>query len=234
MVTLTTTVYEKDFRLVLNKENWFYNYKNDLITKKNVIINNITSIDEFSNLKKEFENDFEFFNSSEYVDMINQTFNLNINVGEKSYYYSVQHYTNVLTNINNYSFYVGADCTIVSNVLETFLNKSIELLKLEDSIMSTTLPWVTPEISDSVGIGEQGSIDKKFDEFYLSRVFSDQVYFIDTDKIKNADFTITQQLHSFPEYGTNGFEYRLTNYLITNNKYRAIYKGDSHYIHKSI
>ena len=138
MVTLTTTVYEKDFRFVLNKESWFYNYKNDLITKKNVIINNISNVEEFLILKKEFENDFDFFYSNEYIDTINQTFNLNVNINEPSYYYSVQHYTNILINNNNYSFYVGADCTIVSKDLVTFLNKSIDLLKLKQSIMSTT------------------------------------------------------------------------------------------------
>jgi len=234
MITLTTTVYEKDFRIILNKENWFYNYKNDLITKKNVIVNNIQNIDEFISLKKEFENDFNFFYSSDYLDKINQTFNLNVNTNEPSYYYSVQHYTNILINENKYSFYVGADCTIVSNSLELFLKRSIDLLKTEESVMSTTLPWVKPEMSDSVGIGEQGSIEKLISDFYLSKVFSDQVYFIDTDKIKKADFTITERLHPIPEYGINGFEYRLTNHLITNNNYRAIYKGDSHYIHKSI
>ena len=40
MITLVTTVYEKDFEFVLNTDSWFFNYTNELITKKIVLINN--------------------------------------------------------------------------------------------------------------------------------------------------------------------------------------------------
>jgi hypothetical protein len=249
MVTLTTTVYEKDFRFVLNKESWFYNYKNNLITKKNIIINNITNVEEFLTLKKEFENYFDFYYSSDYVDRINQTFNLNININEPSYYYSVQHYTNVLINPNNFSFYVGADCTIVSDNITKFIDESIKILNSKDYILSTTLSWcehwkktsVPNEIPQEVTcVGEWEQIntpsyteDKALNDFWCCGGFSDQVYFIDTNKIKKADFTITEHLRQFPNYGINSFEFRLTNHYIINNKYRAIYKGDSHYIHNS-
>jgi hypothetical protein len=236
MITLSTTVYEKDFKIILNKESWFYKYQNPLITKKNIIINNINNNEEFLKLKKEFETDFDFFYSNEYIDKINKTFNVSINPHDKSYYYSVQHYTNVLiNNQNKFTFYVGPDCNIFSDNLLDYFNDSIKILESDSEIISTTLPWVKPEMVDTIGNHEQNifNIDKKNDKFYMSKIFSDQVYFINTDKIKNTDFTITQYLHSFPEYVINGFEFRLTNNLILNNNYRAIYKSDSHYIHES-
>lgn len=155
---------------------------------------------------------------------------------EKSYYYSVQHYTNALVNSQNkFTFYVGSDCTIFSKDLSNYLNDSIELLESNQDIISTTLPWVEPEMADSVGNHEQNlfNITKRNDKFYMSKIFSDQVYFINTDKIKNFDFTITERLHPIPEYAGNCFELRLTNNLIRNNNYRAIYKGKSYYKHKS-
>jgi hypothetical protein len=236
MITLSTTVYEKDFKFVLNKESWFYKFQNPLVTKKNVIINNINNIDEFLELKKTFENEFEFFYSKEFIDEINKTFNVGINPEEKSYYYSVQHYTNALVNNQNkFTFYVGPDCAIFSNGLSDYFNNSIKLLESNQDIISTTLPWVEPEMADNVGNHEQNffNITKRNEKFYMSKIFSDQVYFINTDKIKNFDFTITQKLHSIPEYGINGFEFRLTNNLIQNNNYRAIYKGEAYYKHES-
>ena len=55
MITLSTTVYEKNFKFVLNDQSWFYKYKSPLVTKKNVTINNIKNVDEFLELKKIFE-----------------------------------------------------------------------------------------------------------------------------------------------------------------------------------
>jgi hypothetical protein len=236
MVTLTTTVYEKDFRLVLNKNSWYYNIDNPLITKKIIIINNINSTEEFLKLKNEFEDVFEFYYSNEYVDKINETFNLNINLTEKSYYYSVHHYTNLIVNkINKFLFQVSSDCSIISDDLSDFFENSMLLLDLDESVITTTLPWTVPEISDSVGKEEQKTTGKlkSHDNFYFSDVFSDQVYFCDITKLKKCDLSITKQLHPFPSYGINSFEYRLTNHLKTNDNYRAIYKTKTYYIHKS-
>ena len=130
MITLSTTVYEKNFKFVLNDQSWFYKYKSPLVTKKNVTINNIKNVDEFLELKKIFEEEFEFFYSKEFIDKINKTFNVSMDPDEKSYYYSVQHYTNsLINNKNKFTFYVGADCTIFSKDLSDYLSDSIELLE---------------------------------------------------------------------------------------------------------
>jgi hypothetical protein len=235
MITLTTSVYEKDFRFVLNKENWFYNYKNDLITKKIVIINNINNIDEFLLLKKEFENDFEFYYSSDYIDKIHKTFNVLLSPQDISHYYSIHHYTSLLVNENEYGFHVSADCSIVGENLSDFFENSIELFNVDESVKSTTIFWVAPEFMESVGKNEEDyhNIQKRHEKFYFSHVFSDPVYFYKKSTLSKCDLTYTTQLHPCLPYAVNSFEYRLTNYYISQNIYRAVYKSNLYFIHKS-
>ena len=235
MITLTTSAYEKDFRFTLNKNNWFYKFKNPLITKKIVIVNNIGSMEEFSELKKEFENDFEFYTSSEYVTQINESFNVLLSPEDISHYYSIHHYTALLVNNNNYCFHVSPDCNIICENLSIFFEKSILLFNSDKNSISTTLSWVSPEMIDSVGKKEQSEYDnlKHNSDFFCSKNFSDQVYFYNVNRLKKVDFTNTKFLHPFPSYGINSFEYRLTNYMIVNHMYRGIFKNKSHYIHKS-
>ena len=235
MITLSTSAYEKDFKSTLNKENWFYKVKNPLITKKIVIINNISSIDEFLILKKEFEKDFEFYFSSEYISQINDTFNVLLNPTDVSHHYSIHHYTAILVNNNNYCLHVSPDCLIVGDHLSDFFQNSILLLDTDDDVLTTTLSWLPPEKLDDLGnhCQKEFNIKKTNNFFYFTKVFSDQVYFYKVDKLKKCDFTITSSSHPFPTYGINSFEYRLTNHLIKKNNYRSIYKNKIYYIHKS-
>jgi hypothetical protein len=235
MINLVTTVYEKDFKFVLNKKNWFHNFNNPLILNKIVIINNIKSLNEFEKLREEFKDVFIFYYSEEFLNKSNDLFKIGIDKNHKYYYYSIQHYTNIVLSENDgkYVFYVGPDCNIKSENLTDFFNNSIEILNKDDSVISTTLPWC--DNFDSVGNHEQNffKIDKKDEKFYFSKIFSDQVYFTKIEKIKNIDFSIIESLHDFPDYSVNSFEYRLTNFLIKNNNYRSIFKTKDYYIHKS-
>lgn len=61
MITLSTTVYEKDFKFVLDKQSWFYRHQSPLVTKKNIIINNIKNVNEFLELKKSLKTNLNFF-----------------------------------------------------------------------------------------------------------------------------------------------------------------------------
>jgi hypothetical protein len=233
MITLITTVYEKDFEHILNTDSWFFNYTNELITKKIILINNIQNLDKFNYLKEKFYNDFEFYYTEDYIDTINKTFKLNVNKNEKSYYYSVQHYCTLLLSQTNYIFYVGPDCKIYSENLINFFENSIKTMSTDDDIIVTTLFWDKLNLLEQTVKHEEATITKKNDVFFLSKIFSDQVYFISKNKGLSIDFTNENELHQFPQYGINSFEYRLTNYLITNKKYRGIIKDNSYYIHKS-
>jgi hypothetical protein len=233
MITLITTVYEKDFEYVLNFDGWFFNYSHVLITKKIVLINNIVSLDKFNLLKEKFDKHFDFYYTDKYLDEINERFKLNVNKNEKSYYYSVQHYCGLLLSKTNYVFYVGPDCKIYSEDLSDFFKKSIKIINDDNDIISTTLFWDDLKFLPETIKHEEAIIDKKLDDFFLSKIFSDQVYFMSKINGMLIDFTNDSQLHNFPEYGINSFEYRLTNYLITNKKYRGVIKNNSYYIHNS-
>lgn len=233
MITLVTTIYEKDFEYILNTNSWFFNYTNDLISNKIILINNVQNLDKFNPLKEKFDKDFDFYYTEDYIDIINDTFNLNINKNEKSYYYSVQHYCSLILCQTNYLFYVGADCKIHSDNLTDFFQNSIKTINNDDDIISTTIFWNDLNLLSQAVRNEELTITKKNDTFYLSKIFSDQVYFISKNKVLLIDFTNENNLHTFPDYAINSFEYRLTNYLITNKKYRGIIKNGSYYIHKS-
>jgi hypothetical protein len=68
----------------------------------------------------------------------------------------------------------------------------------------------------------------------LSKVMSDQVFFCSSKKILDVvDFNIDEVIHPYPGYGYGGFENRLCNFMIRNNYYRGIFKGDLYYKHNS-
>lgn len=233
MISLCTTIYEKDFDIVLNKKSWFYNFNHDLIDQKNIFINNIQSIDKFIKLKEEYKNDFVFFPSLNYIDSINDKLNIKISSGDKSFFYSIQHFTQLITSTNKFTFYVGPDCNISNNILDDYFLNSIDILQNEYDVLSTTIPW-HPDFYDlKVGEHEQQGINKYNNKFYYSKVFSDQVYFIDNRKLQNINFNILENLHDIPIYAINSFEFRITNFLIKHNYFRAIYKTNNYYTHKS-
>jgi hypothetical protein len=235
MITLSTSAYEKDFRSTLNKDGWFYKFQHPLVTKKIVIVNNIINVEEFYNLKKEFENDFEFYISSEYIDKIHDAFRVLLNPQDISHYYSIHHYTSLLVNENHYGFHVSPDCSIVGENISNYFEDSIELFNSDESVKSTSIFWVPPEFMESVGKNEENyhNIQKRHEKFYFSKVFGDAVYFYKKNTFSKCDFTNTNQLHPCLPYGKNSFEYRLTNHYISQNNYRAVYKSNLYFIHKS-
>jgi thymidine kinase len=99
------------------------------------------------------------------------------------------------------------------------------------------LPWGASEnCFNFTGEHEQNfhNILKRNDKFYFSKVFSDQLYFYDIEKIKNVDFTIDENYHPFPAYGEGcNFEKKLTNFFLKNDYYRVIYKTNDYYKHVS-
>ena len=233
MITLVTTIYEKDFEHILNFDGWFFNYSNDMITKKIVLINNIENMDKFTILKDKFEPYFDFYYTNQYLDEINKTFKLDIDESKKYYYYSVQHYCSIILAKSDFIFYVGADCKIFSDNLNDFFEKSMKILSNDNNIISTTFFWDELNLKSETMKHEESYINIRNDNFYLSKIFSDQVYFIKKNRMLLVDFTNDEILHPFPEYAIESFEFRLTNFLIKNNKYRGIIKNNSYYKHKS-
>lgn len=243
MITLYTSVYEKNIVNVL-LDGWFVNYKNDLITKKVVVVNNVVNWALYNELKQHHQ-DIEFVHHSDYVDQINAAFGVNLDSSKAEYYYSVQQYVSLLVETGNkFVFYVGSDCKIVSSDLTPFLQKSINLINNNPDVITTTLPWFDATKSEWYDIEEDlakswynpskpGTYKSIDPEFCSSVIFSDQVWVGNIAKLKTCDFTDSRDLYGFPPYAGNSFEKRLANYFMTHNKYRALYRTSDHYIHKS-
>jgi hypothetical protein len=239
---LTTNVYEKSFRDFLsNRDNDFFRLDSRLF-KKIITVNNIDSrsLDEFGQVVNEVKAkypDISFVFSSEYKDLCNETFRVNLSESNVSYLYSIHNYTSLYLGIEtglDFVLTIGADCKLSSLDIEEFVAKSIDEIKKDPSLLSTTLPWGTNK--EEIGNHEESCYppDHFSDSFYLSKVMSDQVFFCSARKILDVvNFNINEVIHPYPKYVHGGFENRLCNFMIKNNYYRGIYKGDIYYSHKS-
>jgi hypothetical protein len=239
---LTTNIYEKSFRDFLrNRENDFF-----LLDKKSfkkiITVNNINggSLNEFNRMAEEvkmYHPEVSFVFSGEYKDLCNETFRVNLSETSVSYLYSIHNYTSLYLGVESdldFVLTVGADCKLSSLNLEEFIDKSIHEIKKDPSLLSTTIPWGIN--GEEIGNHEEASYppDHSSDFFYLSKVMSDQVFFCSSKKILDVvDFNIDEVIHPYPGYGYGGFENRLCNFMIRNNYYRGIFKGDLYYKHNS-
>jgi hypothetical protein len=63
---ISTTLYEKNFRDILEEKNWFFNIESQIIDKKLFIVNNINpeSMDEFRILENKFSSHISYLFSS--------------------------------------------------------------------------------------------------------------------------------------------------------------------------
>lgn len=233
---LSTTIYEKNFREVLKPENWFFDIKDDLITGKTIIVNNVSSLEELEKLKCNFSGDVDFINSNEIEKEALNFFRCNLSRSEISYWYSIQHFCGIYDAFKkgeDFFLHIGADCTPFLEDIRGFIEDSINIINDDPSVLVTTIPWSEGDFTET-GLHEQNiyHTEKRSDSFWFSKVFSDQFFLSSTKKIKEVDFNIQEDLHPFPGYGGDSFEKRLCNYMIKSDKYRAIYKKN-YYLHKS-
>lgn len=233
---LSTTIYEKNFRQVLNPDSWFFSTKNNLIAKKTIIVNNVSSLLELNSLKDLISEEVEFISSDLICQEALDFFNCDLSRSESSYWYSIQHFCGLYDSFKKgeeFFFHIGADCTPFFENLENYIEDSMRLLNSDESVLATTIPWSEGDFTET-GMHEQNiyNITKRSDLFWFSKVFSDQIFFTSVSRMKQVDFNIKENIHPFPGYGGDSFEKRLCNYMIVSDKYRSIYKKN-HYIHKS-
>lgn len=242
MITLTTIIYEGNFRKILNESSWFLNFQSSFITKKRLNINNITSKNEFldtvKNLQKKFNFEIEYVDDN--INNVNDKFNLNINRETFGFNYTMPYFSDLMTIDNDYIFNVSSDCQDDIYITDDFFENSINIIDNDEDVIVTTIPWSRPESfgtkqTKSVGDWEQSSynITKQNDLFWFSKVMSDQIFFTKKTKILNCNFDIKEDFHPYPSYGGFCFEKRIGNYFIKHDKYRAIYAGENYYIHGS-
>lgn len=240
-IILTTTVYEKSFREVLDESHWFFRFNSSKVFKKIVILNNIDegSRNELNQLISKLSSKAEFIDHNEIKGEALERFNCNLREDEQAYWYSIQYFCQMLATEKldkGYMLNVGADCSIQTYEIDDFIESSIEILDSNDRVLLTTIPWAYGNDGDftETGIHEQNiyNIQDRDEKFWFSKVVSDQVFMTKPKKLLGGIFNIREDLHPFPGYGGDSFEKRFCNHLIKNDYLRAIYKKH-YYIHKS-
>jgi hypothetical protein len=259
MVTLTTIIYDGNFKNILRDDSWFLNFENKYVTKKRLNVNNISNKVEFDQYVNNMRNigfDFEIVYVDDLIEEANKYFNLNINRNTLGFNYSIPYFTDILSISTPYMFNVTSDCQLDIRVSDDFFEKSIELVEGDNlyplTVLSEDLPWDNPikrkemdSISpifancNSVGEWEQlGNLnfteDKALDNFWCSWKFSDRVWFGKISKLKNINYTLKGNApwydeNIMPYAGRNAFECMVTEYLASVGIFRPIYKSKTDY-----
>lgn len=232
MISLNTTIYEGNFDSVLDENSWFLNYKSDIVKEKVLLINNISSKDRLKE-KLDKARECQVIDSiiiDDHKEEAKEFFKLDLNEQTLGYHYTIQYFVSFLKCKQPFIFNVSSDCIL--HFEDDYLHDSISELSKNENAITTTLPWsstsnVGKEEQDRIGILKYEELEK----FYYSPYFSDQVFVVDINKIKKANFNTNHPgTDFFPTYGGNCFEKRLCSYFFTEQKYRLIYKK-YHYIH---
>jgi hypothetical protein len=259
MITLTTILYEGNFRFHLKENPWFRNFKSKYITKKRLLINNLESTQEFEDILNDLYDpkEVELVYVSDYADEVIDFFKLNIGEGDLGYNYTVPYFVNIYTCTTPYFFNVSSDCCVDICVKDSFFEKSIRLLGADNDYVVTTLqtekdwsthgyPSFTPWESEQIhgkgvtcqGEWEQINIpgfaeEQELEDFWCSATFWDGIFMAHTDKMKSIDYQESfgcNSIQAVAPYGGRGaFENRIADYLMYKNVHRAMLKSKTQY-----
>jgi len=249
MITLNTILYEGNFIDVLNEHSWFFNFESKYITKKMLIINNLTSIDLFNQLvdKLKIKHDFDVVFVSDYEKESLSFFSLLMDNTSVGYNYSIPYFVSILNTKTPFIFNVSSDCCNPIKLNDSYFEKSIEILNGNNNFLVTTIPWEqdwtivgtpsgVPTHVTCVGEWEQINTinyndNKSLNDFWCCGNFSDQVFIGHVEKLKNVNYNCPKMgVYKGPEYGgVNAFEARLAEYIANNNTFSLIFKNKTLY-----
>lgn len=245
MITLNTIVYEGNFREVLSEESWFNKFENILITKKLLTVNNLSSIDEFNELRLKFPS-IDVVYVSDNKDKVIDKYNLGINEQTLGYYYTISYFVMLEHIKTKYVLNVASDCMSDLHISDDFFDDSIKEMIINPSVSTTMIAWTKNNyiMKNGKKIGEHEEVESsrilgipenKSLLFNRTANFTDQFFFGSVDYLKNIDYIIDEsysdRFYNGPSYGGNSFEKRMVAHQIKNNQFNHIYKGNDYYIH---
>jgi hypothetical protein len=233
---------------LLNEDNWFFNFNSNLITKKVITVNNISSTFLFEELVNDLLSQFEFdlIYVTEHEEKAKEFFNLNINSHTRGYVYTLPYFTTILNTNTKYLLNIATDCMDDISIDDEFFNSAINELEKNPHCSSTMIAWTKNNYIMKNGrtigqyeqdeiVGKEISKDILSNNFNYTLNFTDQFFFNSIDKLKKIDYNIdekiSEKIYKGPEYGGNSFEKRMVAHQIYNNEYNCIFKGDGYYIH---
>jgi hypothetical protein len=250
MITLTTILYENNFRFHLKENPWFREFNSKYITKKRLLVNNLTSTQEFEDILNELYDpeEVELVYVSDYAKEVIDFFGLDTKEGELGYNYTVPYFVNIYTCNTPYFFNVSSDCCVDICAKDSFFEKSIKLLDQNNDYPVTALSWekdwsvygypdeIFRRDITCVGQWEQVHISdlrEELEDFWCSEVFWDGVFLAHVDKLKAINYQecigANKKMAVAPYGGKGSFECRIADYLKYKNVYRPILKSKSQY-----
>lgn len=243
MITLNTIIYEGNYRNFLNDNTWFFKFKSNLITKKTITINNLTSFDDFQKKLNNIKTDIniDLIHVNECKEQINSKYKLQITENTLGYYYTIPYFCCIENIKTPYLFNVATDCMRDIKVDDSFFLSSIEKFNIDPDCSTTMVSW-----DDNFNPADQEEHDttnifkkiKKSDNFYYRANFTDQLFFGDINKLKNIDYNIEEKygniIYHGPYYGGNSFEKRMVSHHVKNLKYNCVYKNNNYYKHDKV
>lgn len=263
MITLTTILYEGNFKFHLKENPWFREFKSKYITKKRLIVNNLQSTQELEIILNDLYDpkEIELIYVSDHAEKVIDYFKLSIKEGDLGYNYTVPYFVNIYTCTTPYFFNVSSDACVDICVKDSFFEKSIHLLGQDNKYIVTTFPcdkdWVlygypplTPHESKIIysngltcqGEWEQFNVpgfkkEQELEDFWCGVTFWDGVFLAHTKKLKSINYQEcygANHIQAISPYGGRGaFENRIADYLMYNNTYRLMTKSKSQYANHS-
>jgi hypothetical protein len=245
MITLTTIIYEGNYKDVLNEESWFFRYNSEYITDKLIVVNNLDSIDDFTNLYSELKknHDFRFIYVDNYLKDINEFFGLGISKSVKGYVYTAPYFVMILNVNTKYVLNVATDCMDDLLLEDSFFEDSLIELQNNEHCSTTMLPWIknnkVTKHGHKIGAYEEKSYSLQElrgdnEKFNYTLGFTDQFFLANIDKLKKIDYNLPEKYsttYKGPAYGGNSFEKRMVGHQSFTKTYNLIYNSNQYYIH---
>ena len=241
MITLTTILYEGNFRDILNDNCWFFKFNSYLITNKLLVINNIVSkeliLSMIESLKNNF--DFNFIFVEDRKDEANLKYQLNINNNTLGYNYTMPYFALIESVNTEFLLNVASDCMNDININDIFLLDGIDEIKNNDLCSTVMVSWIKDNSlinGMTVGQNEENTTSSHSGnpKFNYSKGFTDQFFLGKVDNFKKINYNISPYYsisYHGPLYGGECFEKRMVAHQNYNGVYNCIYRGNQYYIH---
>lgn len=244
MTTVTTLLYDGNYRHILNDSSWFMNYQPSYTHQKLITVNNVSDRDEIESILKGFQKkyDFNYFFVTDFEDDAKKFFKVDIDKERTvGYYYQIPYYSLLLFLETDYVLNVSADCSKNLVLGDDFVTSSIEELETNPNIFTTSVSWGRPEIEKSFGyeLGEWEELQAfkkrpklQNDKFWHTEGFGDNLFFSKTSNLKSVDYNLIKKSGSPCEwvpYCPICWETRVCEYTYQKGAYRGIWKNSNYY-----
>lgn len=248
MITLNTIAYEGNFNQILDENSWFIRYESKYITKKLITVNNLSSVDRFKELLKQFPQ-VDVVYVSDHKDNVIEKYKLNINESSVGYNYTIPYFVAMEGITTKYMLNIASDCMIDIVITDDFFEDSIFELETNPHCSTTTIAWIKDNVilGDGRKVAETEEIDtrgilgvsnNRSEKFNCRACFTDQFYLGSIDKLRNIDYSIdiahANMIYHGPIYCGTCFERRMVANHVKNHVYNCVHKNNNYYIHTKL